>query len=455
MNAADAEIAALIERYAAPVPRYTSYPTAPHFHPGIAAQSYRDWLSALPETARLSLYMHVPFCDTLCWFCGCHTKITRQYAPVEAYLHALTHEIDTIARLVPAEARVSHIHWGGGSPTMLHGPDILRLAEATRHAFSLADDCEFAVEIDPRGMDKARVDALAEAGLTRVSLGVQDFDPAVQQAINRIQTLDETRRVLDAFRDKGVRSLNIDAIYGLPGQTDAKLIATLEAVVALKPDRLAVFGYAHVPWMKKHQTMINEADLPDPVARFHQARLAADFLVDAGYCRIGLDHFALPHDVMAEAAVAGVLQRNFQGYTVDPADALLGLGASSIGKLPQGYVQNEGAIAEYQRRVAQGGLATTRGVALTRDDEVRNFVIERLMCDLALDRAVLANRFGADALGVIATIGEIIRDDRDALVSETATGFRVTERGRPFLRTIAARFDAYLVRQQARHSLAV
>jgi oxygen-independent coproporphyrinogen-3 oxidase len=451
----ETEIAALIERYAAPVPRYTSYPTAPHFHPGIDAATYRDWLAHLPEQAKLSLYMHVPFCDTLCWFCGCHTKITRQYAPVEAYLHALTHEIDTIARLVPGQARVSHIHWGGGSPTMLHGDDILRLADATREAFQLTDDCEFAVEIDPRGMDKARVDALAQAGLTRVSLGVQDFDPGVQQAINRIQTFDETRQVLESFREKGVRSLNIDAIYGLPGQTDAKLLATLEAVVSLRPDRLAVFGYAHVPWMKKHQTMIREGELPGPVARFHQARLAADFLVDAGYHRIGLDHFALPHDAMAEAAAAGVLQRNFQGYTVDPADALLGLGASSIGKLPNGYVQNEGAIAQYQRRVAAGGLATTKGVTLSRDDEVRNFVIERLMCDLALDRRVITDLYGTDAIGVIATIDDVIRDDRDAFVAETPHGFSVTERGRPFLRTIAARFDAYLVRQRARHSLAV
>ena len=314
----------LITRYAAPVPRYTSYPTAPHFHERINAGVYHHWLEALPDDATLSLYAHVPYCDTLCWFCGCNTKITRQYEPVHSYLEALDAEMATIARYVARRVTVRHIHWGGGSPTILSAADLSRLIDAMHRRFNLAEDLEFAVEIDPRGLDRARIDALAEAGLTRVSIGVQDFDPKVQAGINRIQTVNETRAVIDAFRDHGVGSLNIDAIYGLPGQHEAELIYTLTEVVRMLPDRIALFGYAHVPWMKRHQAMIREADLPDVVERHNLAELAAAFLVDNGYARIGIDHFARPHDALVVAAREGRLRRNFQGYTVDRADALIG-----------------------------------------------------------------------------------------------------------------------------------
>jgi oxygen-independent coproporphyrinogen-3 oxidase len=446
----------IITRHASrPVPRYTSYPTAPHFHAGIGAETYGTWLEELPARAALSLYLHVPFCDTLCWFCGCHTRITRQYAPIATYLGALEHEIAAVARRVPAGARVSHLHWGGGSPTILSAADITRLAEALRRAFVVADDAEFAVEVDPRGMDRARIQALAAAGLTRVSIGVQDFDPAVQAAINRIQSVAETRAVVDAFRDAGVASLNIDAIYGLPGQGEAQLLATLAEVVRLEPDRIALFGYAHVPWMKRHQTMINEAALPGPVARHAQAESAAAMLVAAGYERIGIDHFARPSDALARAARAGRLRRNFQGYTVDPAEALLGLGASSIGALPQGHVQNEPAIGQYRKRIAEGRLATVRGIALSDDDRMRAAAIAQLMCGLSFSARALRERFGPAAEPLAATAAAIVAEDQDGLVAPTDDGFAVSERGRPFLRTIAARFDAYLGQQAARHSAAV
>ena len=413
----------LITRYAAPVPRYTSYPT--------------------------------PFCDTLCWFCGCNTKITRQYQPITNYLKALDAEIATLARTVPRRITVRHIHWGGGSPTILSATDLGRLMDAMRRRFNLAEDLEFAVEIDPRGLDRARIDALAEAGLTRVSIGVQDFDRNVQVGINRIQTVDETRAVIDAFRDHGVASLNIDAIYGLPGQHEAELIYTLTEVVRMRPDRIALFGYAHVPWMKRHQARIREADLPDVVERHNLAETAAAFLIDNGYIRIGIDHFARPHDALAVAAREERLRRNFQGYTVDEADALIGLGASSIGRLPQGYVRNAPAIADYSGRVASGGLAVTKGLALSEDDAVRAHVIERLMCDLAFRRSDVARRFGLVAQAVIADAALLVRADRDGLVRVTDDGFAITERGRPFARAIAARFDAYLASSRARHSLAV
>lgn len=446
----------VIERHAArPVPRYTSYPTAPHFHVGVGRETYRAWLAALPDGASLSLYLHIPFCDTLCWFCGCHTKITRQYAPVAAYLDALLSEIGAVAAAVPANARVTHIHWGGGSPTILEPQDILRLSNALHAAFAVELNAEFAVEVDPREMDGERIAALAASGLTRVSIGVQDFDPVVQAAINRVQSVDQTKRVIEGFRAHGARSLNIDAIYGLPGQSEALLLRTLGEIVALAPDRIALFGYAHVPWMKRHQSMIREADLPGVVARHAQAERAAAFLLSAGYVRIGVDHFARPADALAVAARQGRLRRNFQGYTVDPAVALIGLGASAIGRLPQGFVQNEAAIGEYQRKLASGGVATVRGLSLSEEDRARAHIIERLMCDLAFSAKNLEGVRPEIARALIDCASEVVADDVDGFLAPTEGGFLVTERGRAFVRVIAARFDEYLANSQGRHSVAV
>ena len=437
------------------VPRYTSYPTAPHFHPGITGATYADWLEGVPPGSKLSLYLHIPFCDSLCWFCGCHTKITQKYAPVAAYLEALMAEINLVSHLLPKDVRVSHIHWGGGSPTILSAEDMTRLTAMLRRAFPQSEGAEFAIEVDPRDMGQDKIDALVAGGLTRVSIGVQDFDPAVQKAINRHQSVEETRRIVEAFRAGGVSSLNIDAIYGLPLQGEAQVLATLDAVVALQPDRIALFGYAHVPWMKKHQSMIDAASLPGLVERHRQAEVAARFLVNAGYEQIGIDHFALPVDTLALAAREGRVQRNFQGYTVDPADVLIGLGASSIGRLPLGYVQNEPSMAEYQRRVLNDGLATARGLELSDDDRLRAAVIERLMCRMNFSYSAVAQEFGDAAAVLDGIVAEIIAQDHDGFVRASDDGFVVTQRGRPFLRTIAARFDAYLVPEAGRHSLAV
>lgn len=445
-----------ILRHAAQMtPRYTSYPTAPHFHPGIDDATYRAWLGDLPAQANLSLYVHVPFCDTLCWFCGCSTKITRRYAPVARYLDALVREIETIGEAAPAQSRVGAIHWGGGSPTILVPDDIRRLAQTLRRAFNASPDCEFAVEVDPRGVLDETIDALAQSGLTRVSIGVQDFDPKVQAAINRIQSVEETRRVIDAFRQRGVRSLNIDAIYGLPGQHAAQLSATLDAVLAMEPDRIALFGYAHVPWMKTHQSQIKEADLPGPVERWELAEMAGARLVEAGFERIGMDHFARMSDPLARAAREGRLRRNFQGYTTDDSDALLGFGASSIGRLPQGYVQNETAIAHYERRALANGSAAARGVEFTRDDLWRGRMIERVMCDMAFSSHWLDGADEDQAALLFACAQDALDEDHDGFLRATQDGFVVTDRGRPFVRTIAARFDAYLAGRKARHSLAV
>ncbi len=445
---------ALLQKYGRPVPRYTSYPTAPHFHDGVDAATYRRWLTELPPDARLSLYAHIPFCDTMCWFCGCQTKQVRRYTPVADYLPSLFDEIAAVAALVPASARVAHIHWGGGSPTILSPDDIRRLADHTRQSFNLADEAEFAVEIDPRGFDRSRAKALADSRLTRASIGVQDFNPKVQAAINRLQSLEETRDAVEMLRALGVGSINIDLVYGLPHQTGDDLKRTIAGIASFAPDRVAVFGYAHVPWMKSHQRMIPDEALPDAVARYEQMELAADMLVKAGYRRIGIDHFALPEDGLSRATEAGALRRNFQGYTTDDADALVGLGASAISRLPQGYAQNEKATGRYQAAVAEAGLAVTRGVALSDDDRMRGWFIERLLSDFMVPRRDLEGRFGA-ASAQLVDEALTAATEPDGLFEDAGGVFRVTDKGRPFARTVAARFDAYLRKGAARHSAAV
>jgi oxygen-independent coproporphyrinogen-3 oxidase len=345
----------LVRKYARPVPRYTSYPTAPHFHAGIGAARAAAWLEALPAASRLSLYFHIPFCRSLCWFCGCHTKITNRTAPVERYLETMLAEIAVAAKHLGRGRTVAHIHLGGGSPRLLSPDDLRRLAAALHRDFTVAPDAEFAIEIDPRTVDEARAAALGEIGVNRASLGVQDFDPAVQRAINRVQPLELTARVAGLLRGHGITRLNLDLMYGLPLQSTAGFAATVETALALAPDRIALFGYAHVPWMKKHQALIDTAALPDAWQRWCQARAAARRLEQAGYAAIGLDHFAKPQDALACAAAAGTLRRNFQGYTADPADALVGFGASAIGALPRAISRTKAISALMRPRSRRAG----------------------------------------------------------------------------------------------------
>ncbi len=443
----------VLQKYAAPLPRYTSYPTAPHFTSAVGPATYADWLRQLAPGAALSIYVHIPFCDRLCWYCGCTTKATQQYRPVADYMTALLEEISTVSDLIPPDCRTVHMHWGGGSPSILLPDDIRRLADALTGAFNRGPDAEFAVEVDPRHIDPERVAAFAAAGVNRVSVGVQDFNPAVQKAINREQSVEMTRSVVEMFRAAGVGSINVDLVYGLPHQTRDSVDRTIEEVIALAPDRIALFGYAHLPSRLPHQRLIPDESLPGITERFAQANRAANRLVATGYQRIGLDHFARPEDPLAR----GPLHRNFQGYTTDAADALLGLGASSIGKLPQGYVQNSHATADYQRRVLAGDLATVKGRALTDEDHARSFVIERLMCDLRFPAAELEERFPAHAEALIEEADALVEADEDSLVEPEldGKGFKVTEKGRVFLRSVCACFDAYLGEGQAKHSVGV
>ena len=446
---------ALILKHAVPVPRYTSYPTAPHFSEAVGPVDYQGWLGAIRAGEAISLYAHVPYCDRLCWFCACHTKQTLRYDPVATYLTDLHREVAEIGSRVNREARVTALHFGGGSPTLVRPDDMIALKRAFAEHFTFAPDCEISVEMDPNDLDDARHDALAAIGMTRASLGIQDFDPKVQTAINRIQTFEQTRGVVEAARARGVRSVNCDILYGLPHQTMETLAETVRAVISLAPDRIALFGYAHVPWMKKHQTMIDEVVLPGVVARFNQMAMAAGMLLAAGYEAVGIDHFALPADRLAVAMRNGTLRRNFQGYTDDQADALIGLGASAIGQLPEGYFQNMPATGEYLRRVEEGGVAVVRGYALTEEDRARAFVIERVMCDFGFSFADLAARYPAFAATIRTEACHFAATDKDGLCRIEGDRFLLTAAGRPFARTVAAVLDAHLSSGRGRHSIAV
>ncbi len=445
---------ALVEKYARPTPRYTSFPTAPHFHDGVTRDVYGAWLGKLAPGDTLSLYIHIPYCDRLCWFCGCTTKQTNRYEPVQRYLSALEREITAVGERINGGCSVTALHLGGGSPTLLEPEDIVWLGDLLKRHFSFAPKAEISVEMDPNDLTEAKYDALAEIGVTRASLGVQDFDQAVQRAINREQTFEQTREVVEAMRARGVHSVNLDMLYGLPHQTVETVERTAAQVLSLDPDRVALFGYAHVPWMKKHQTMIDEAQLPDNGQRFDQASRAADLFARHGYRRIGIDHFARPEDTLAKAERAGALHRNFQGYTDDAADALIGLGASAIGRLPQGYVQNAVATGDYQRRV-ETGLATVRGLELSQDDQMRGWLIERLMCDFGFSARQMIDRFGERAQPVLREADQMIETDEDGFLFEVAGEYRVSETGKPFVRTIAAQFDPYFGKGTARHSVSV
>jgi oxygen-independent coproporphyrinogen-3 oxidase len=430
------------------VPRYTSYPTAPHFSAAVTASTYAGWLAALAPNATLSLYIHVPFCTELCHYCGCNTRALRKREPVEAYAERLADEIVLLGGV--KGRRLTRLHWGGGTPSIL-GPALLEaIAARVASLFDLSGLKEHAIELDPRRLDKPLVRSLRAIGVTRASLGVQDVSPAVQRAIGRVQPFDMVERAAEWLRAAGVDALNIDLMYGLPHQGTREVARSAELAASLKPQRLALFGYAHVPWFKTHQRLIDDASLPGVGERLEQVRVATETLCGLGYERIGLDHFALPEDELAVAAREKRLHRNFQGYTVDDADALIGLGASAIGKLPQGFVQNAPDLAGYARAVQSGRFATVKGLALTDDDRLRASIIERLMCDLEVDLAEYggAARFEPE-LKRLNTLAD------DGLVTVDGARATVTEAGRPFVRIAASVFDAYLAASQKRHSLAV
>src|SRR4051812_4304703 len=437
------------------LPRYTSYPTAPHFSAGIARADYAEWLRAIPQRATASLYLHVPFCRQMCWYCGCHTTVAKRDEPIAVYEAALRCEVDLVAQQIGRRQKVEHIHFGGGTPTIMAPQSFADLIASLRHAFFVLPTAEIAVEIDPRTLGPQMIDALALGGVNRASLGVQSFDSRVQQAINRMQSFEVTAAATDRLRKAGIAGVNFDLIYGLPHQTIASCLDTVRRCVELRPDRLSVFGYAHVPTFKKHQRKLEEAWLPDSRERHEQSCAIANALVESGYVQIGLDHFALPGDAMATAFREGRLRRNFQGYTTDASNLLLGFGASAIGQLPQGYVQNEVGIHAYSEQIAAGRLATVKGYALSDDDRLRADIIERIMCDFGVDLDTICARHGSGAEAVLNSAPRLQSLISDGVVALKGNSLAVNDNARFLVRSVAAAFDAHLDASKQLHSRAV
>ncbi|MEM5467429.1 oxygen-independent coproporphyrinogen III oxidase [Celeribacter marinus] len=435
------------------VPRYTSYPTAPHFNTNVGTPDVTSWLSALDPAQPASLYVHVPFCRRLCWFCACRTQGTSTAGPVAAYVETLKAELKLVKEHLPEGLTLGHLHWGGGTPTLLEPDMITDLAGAIADVAPFASNYEFSVEIDPNEIDDARLDALAAAGMNRASIGVQDFDPVIQETIGRIQSYEITKAAVDGLRSRGIRSLNADILYGLPGQSQEKIAQSVHKLLSLSPDRVALFGYAHVPWIARRQTMIPTDQLPTPEERLELFNTARDLFVWDNYTEIGIDHFARKGDGLEVALRTGKLRRNFQGYTDDKCSAMIGVGASSIAKYPQGYAQNAPATSKYQEAVRAGRLPITKGHAFTPEDHLRGRIIEALMSEFRVERSDLVARFD---LGQAAfdDFGKSVSDAFPAMLSVSSDEIAILDHAKPLTRMIARHFDAYDM-AQAQHSSAV
>ena len=436
------------------VPRYTSYPTAPHFHGGVTAATVNSWLERTDLSEPLSLYVHVPFCAKLCWYCGCNTTVTKTYAPVKPYLETLLAELQLVVERLPGRATLSHLHFGGGTPSLLSPDDFHRVMAVLRRHFDFSKGAEISIEIDPRGFTASRAKAYGEEGVTRASIGVQDFDADVQKVIHRIQPYEVVAKTFEALRRNGVMPINVDLIYGLPCQTDETITASVEATIRLGADRVALFGYAHVPWMKKYQKALERHGLPDAKARMSLAS-AARAALEAHYRPIGLDHFALPTDPMAMAAKTLTLHRNFQGYTTDTATTLIAIGPSAISATGWGYAQNESDPTLWAQSVEEGRLPIHRGLVLSADDLLRRDVIEKLMCNLTVDLEAVAHHHGVDPAVFLDDLDRLDQLQRESMVQITGWVVTIPDDARIAMRTVASVFDAWLTSGKGRHAAAV
>lgn len=438
----------LIRRYDLTGPRYTSYPTAVQFHNQVGAF---ELLHALRESRKhlrpLSLYVHIPFCANICYYCACNKVITKDRGRAHAYLQRLQQEIQMIACHVDGRQVVEQLHFGGGTPTFLSHVELRQLMAHLRQHFTLLDDHsgDYGIEIDPREADWSTMGLLRELGFNRVSLGVQDLDPLVQRAINRLQSLDETRAIVEAARTLQFRSVNIDLIYGLPLQRPDGFARTVDEVIALQPDRLSVFNYAHLPERFMPQRRIDTAQLPDAEHKLEMLQRTIEQLTEAGYRYIGMDHFALPDDDLAIAQEEGTLQRNFQGYTTHGHCDLIGLGVSAISQVGDLYTQNSNDLADYQNLLGSDQLATHRGLTCNPDDRLRRAVIQQLICHFSLDFVGIENAFGVDFRGYFSDVWpKLLAMAKDGLIDLDHHGIRVTPAGRLLVRSICMVFDGYL-----------
>ncbi len=441
---------ALIRRYDKTGPRYTSYPTAVQFSESFDQSAYLQCVKRSNEDlipSPLSLYFHLPFCDTVCFYCGCSKIITKNRKHADPYLQLLHREIELQSRVFDRDRMVEQLHWGGGTPTFISHPQMRDLMQQIRNNFSLYDDDsgEYSIELDPRETKGETVKLLREIGFNRMSLGVQDFDPAVQKAVNRIQSLEETAAVINAARDEGFKSISVDLIYGLPLQTKASFSTTLEKVVELNPDRVAIYNYAHLPQMFKTQRQIKEEELPSGQEKLAILHDSIDHMAAAGYVYIGMDHFAKPEDELAIAQREGTLYRNFQGYSTHADCDIIGMGITSIGKVNNCYCQNVKTLEQYQQRISQDQLPVFRGYMLNADDILRRDVITRLICNFSLDFASVATDHGIDFSDYFcAEILKLQNMQGDGLLSVNDKGIEVMPAGRLLIRNICMVFDAYL-----------
>jgi oxygen-independent coproporphyrinogen-3 oxidase len=440
----------LLKRYDRPGPRYTSYPTAVEFHDGFTAADYAERLARADERVAepLSFYAHLPFCEERCAFCGCHVVITRKREVAAKYLDFLHREIDLLAAALPRRRTISQYHWGGGTPTYLSPAQMTALHRKVTEQFLIAPDAEVAVEVDPRVTTREQVDLFRELGFNRLSMGVQDFTPEVQDAVNRGQTEAQTRELYDYCRRAGFGSINLDLIYGLPLQTPESFARNMDTVLDLRPDRLAVYSYAFIPWIKAHQKGIDRSQLPAPEVKLRLFCIAREMLLQAGYEQIGMDHFALPGDELVQALVQRRLHRNFMGYTVKKGGDMVGVGISAIADVGGCFAQNAKKLSSYYEMLDAGCLPVERGYALDADDQIRREVITRLMCNFFVDRRELERRFGIRFEEYFATeLAELTAASgpvEHEFLEVAPDHLEVLERGKLFVRNIAMVFDRYL-----------
>ncbi len=439
----------LLKKYDQTGPRYTSYPTAVQFVPAFTKQEYATIASTVstenPEQP-LSLYFHIPFCDTICYYCGCNKIVTRDHSLAPPYLGYFEKEINLQAAFF-ADRRVTQLHWGGGTPTFLDNPQIAQLMQMTRDAFNLdeSDNREFSIEIDPRSVNESKIKLLTEIGFNRLSMGVQDFDPDVQKAVNRIQSKEKTLNVIKYAREAGFKSVSIDLIYGLPLQEVSTFTTTLETVIGAKPDRVAVYNYAHMPQLFKTQRGIKEAELPSAEIKLQLLALTIKMLTDAGYIYIGMDHFALPDDELALAQRQGTLHRNFQGYSTHAECDLVGIGLTSIGKVGNSYSQNEKTIESYYAVLDKNQLPVFRGVKLDKDDVIRRHIISELMCHSRLIFSEIEQMYDINFKTYFAQeLSDLQSFLEDNLLTFNDDCLQITPAGRMLMRNIGMQFDAYL-----------
>jgi oxygen-independent coproporphyrinogen-3 oxidase len=435
----------LLEKYDRPGPRYTSYPPAPfwtdHFDP---EEFYQACRRADAAGTPVSLYVHIPFCESLCLFCACNVAIRKDRRVVEPYLNALREEMTSVAGFISRDRAVVQLHWGGGTPTYLSPAQMEHLFGDLQRRFRLADDAELGVEVDPRVTTPEHLETLRRLGFNRLSMGIQDFDPDVQQAVHRVQTFEQTQQIVQCARQLRFASINVDLMYGLPRQTVSGFSATLDHVLTLAPDRIALFSYAHVPWLRKQQGSFAHL-LPSNREKFRIFRQAIERLLEAGYVYIGMDHFARPDDELARAQSQRTLHRNFQGYSTRAGADLYGLGASAISRVADVYVQNDRNVERYQERVRSTGWALIRGYRLSADDRIRGAVISRLLCHAFVSKAEMEEEFGIEFDRYFARELEALTElEQDGLVVHNKAEIAITPRGRIFMRNVAMVFDRYL-----------